>query len=355
MSHMGDHSRSAEAGRVPRRAMFSAWSVFLSMAGTTMTFQVYHSIKVGQMPWPLAVLEGVVPLGVSIGVLEYVAVWKSQLTWAAYVITAGAMYMSAVATGAVVVHAAPPHMSGLFGVLLDAAALLSIRFILTAPRAAREKAEAEASEADRLSRKLAEVTASATAEITGLREAASASEAGRAEAVARAEAEARRAAALSASAEAEASRSAAVTRELEDATARRDEVVGVLGADLDTVRASLDAAEKRAVRAEERARKLATAADRKSAGSGSRKAATGNRQAAGSATGSETVATGTEDLVPPEGLTTEELVQWWVDTGKKSPSQAGVLAGLSDSRGRQIMRDIRKRSFRVLDGEEQTG
>jgi hypothetical protein len=343
MSGMGDHSRPA-VGRVPRRAMFSAWAVFLSMAGTTMTFQVYHSIRVGQMPWPLAVLEGVVPLGVSIGVLEYVAVWKSKLTWAAYVITAGAMFMSAVATGSVVVYAAPPHMSGLFGILLDAAALLSIRFILTAPRAAREKAEAEASEAERLTRKLAEVTASARTEITGLREAASVSEAGRAEAVARSEAEARRAAGLSASAQAQAGKSAEVARELEVLTARHDEAV-----------ASLETAQVRAERAEERARKLAAAADRIKAGNGSRKAATGNRRPTGSATGSDAPASRAEDLVPPEGLTTEELVQWWVDTCKKSPSQAGILAGLSDSRGRQIMRDIRKRSFRVLDGEEQTG
>jgi hypothetical protein len=36
-------------------------------------------------------------------------------------------------------------------------------------------------------------------------------------------------------------------------------------------------------------------------------------------------------------------------------SELGRRLGLTDTRGRQIMREISKRSFRVLDGEEQTG
>lgn len=140
---MTGHARNSHL----RRATGAAWTVFLSMAATTMTFQVYHAIKYGQMPWPLAVLEGIVPLAISIGVLEFVAEWEAAPwwgTWAAYMITAGSMYLSAAATGSVVLHAAPPHMSGLFGALLDAAALLAIRFILTGPRAARERAAREA-------------------------------------------------------------------------------------------------------------------------------------------------------------------------------------------------------------------
>jgi hypothetical protein len=139
----------AAAGRVSGRAMFSAWAVFLSMAGTTMTFQVFHAIRYGAMPWELAVLYGVVPLAISVGVLDFVAEWEDSPTWAswaAYMITGGAMFLSAAATGTVVLHAAPPRLSGLFGLLLDAAALLSIRFILTAPRTARLKAAQEGAE-----------------------------------------------------------------------------------------------------------------------------------------------------------------------------------------------------------------
>lgn len=35
-----------------RRAPAAAWTVFLSMAGTTMTFHVCHSVIYGPMPWP---------------------------------------------------------------------------------------------------------------------------------------------------------------------------------------------------------------------------------------------------------------------------------------------------------------
>lgn len=154
MSGMGEHGkpprvRSTARGGPLRRAWIAAWLVFLSMAATTMTFQVFHAIKYGAMPWPLAVLEGIVPLAISIGVLEVVSAWEDARWWAhlaAYLITAGGMFMSAAATGAVVLQAAPPHMSGLFGVLLDGAALLAIHFILTGPRAADERMAQEAAQ-----------------------------------------------------------------------------------------------------------------------------------------------------------------------------------------------------------------
>lgn len=211
---------------------------------------------------------------------------------------------------------------------------------------------AKADEVARLNRKLAEVTASATAEIADLRESASAAEGGKAEAEARAEAEGRQVSELTAAVHAEGIRLAAATRELEGLAASRDESEAALRTDLGAVRRSLEDAELRAGKAEDRARKLASAADRAKGGTGTRKTGTGTRSPAGTAPG--TAASGTEDLVPPEGLSTEDLVQWWVGKGK-SPSQAGILADVSDSRGRAIMREINKRSFRVLDGEEQTG
>lgn len=185
MTRMGDHSRPAAAGRVPRRAMFSVWAVFLSMAGCTMTFQVYHSIHYGRMPWELAVLYGVVPLAISIGVLDFVAEWEDAPKWAspsAYVITAGSMFLSAAATGSVVLHAAPGHLSGLFGVLLDWAALLAIRFILTAPRKARTKAAEEAARQEAAERAEAGELARALAELDRARSALDGTQSARAEA-----------------------------------------------------------------------------------------------------------------------------------------------------------------------------
>lgn len=145
-----------------KRARVSAWLVFISMAGTTMAFQVYHSIKHGHMPWPLAVLYGVVPLLISMLVIEVVSGWHDApkwIRWGAYLIIGGAMYLSAAATGAVVLRAAPSHSSLLFGLLLDGAAILAARFLMTAVKraAAAEQAEHTAAlEAERAARQHAE-------------------------------------------------------------------------------------------------------------------------------------------------------------------------------------------------------
>ena len=139
---MGKHSPTEAANT---RARVSAWLVFLSMAGTTMAFQVYHSIEHGKMPWPLAVLYGVVPLLISMLVIEVVSGWDDAPKWArggAYLIIGGAMFLSAAATGAVVLHAAPDHSSLLFGLLLDGAAILAARFLMTAAKRTAAMAQA---------------------------------------------------------------------------------------------------------------------------------------------------------------------------------------------------------------------
>lgn len=159
MPRMGKHSPTEAANK---RARVSAWLVFISMAGTTMSFQVYHSIKHGHMPWPLAVLYGVVPLLISMLVIEVVSGWHDApkwIRWGAYLIIGGAMYLSAAATGAVVLRAAPVHSSLLFGLLLDGAAILAARFLMTAVKraaAAEQAAHAAALEAERAARHQAE-------------------------------------------------------------------------------------------------------------------------------------------------------------------------------------------------------
>jgi hypothetical protein len=155
---MGKHVKE-EA--MSTRARVCAWLVFISMAGTTMSFQVYHSVNHGYMPLPLAVLYGVIPLFISMLVIEVVSGWNNApawVQWAAYLIIGGAMYLSASATGAVVLQAAPAHSSLLFGLLLDAAAILAARFLLTAMSAtAPEQLDLEAAlEAEQLARQTAE-------------------------------------------------------------------------------------------------------------------------------------------------------------------------------------------------------
>jgi hypothetical protein len=152
MSDMGSHEA---AGAPLRRARTSAWIVTVVMGGTTMAFQVYHSVKFGHMPWELAVLYGVAPLLIAVLVLEIVAEWRDA-PWAAkagaYLIMGAAMFLSASATGDVVLAAAPPHFSLLFGALLDGAELLAAYFIMNGPSAAQAVAAVAKREAELLGR-----------------------------------------------------------------------------------------------------------------------------------------------------------------------------------------------------------
>jgi hypothetical protein len=155
-------AKHAKEEAMSTRTRVAAWLVFISMAGTTMSFQVYHSVEHGRMPWPLAGLYGVVPLFISMLVIEVVSGWDDAPKWvrpAAYLIIGGAMYLSAAATGAVVLHAAPVHSSLLFGLLLDGAAILAARFLMTAAQmaAAAERNALEAAlEGERAARHSAE-------------------------------------------------------------------------------------------------------------------------------------------------------------------------------------------------------
>lgn len=178
MFTMGQHSDASEAGARLVRAHRAAWAVFLGMAGTTMSFQVYHAVTSGQMPVPLAWLYGVVPLAISVGVLEFASKWGSAAgQWGAYAVTVGAMYMSAAATGTVTGHAAAPHAALLFGVLLDTAALLAIRFIMSGPKAADAIAAATKREtalrekADEAARELESVRTAMSAQLDAERSA----------------------------------------------------------------------------------------------------------------------------------------------------------------------------------------
>lgn len=281
------------------RARFCAWAVFVSMAGTTMAFQVYHSVELGRMPWPLAVLYGVVPLCISMLLIEVVSGWDGAPKWtpaAAYLIIAGAMFLSAAATGAVVLRAAPPHSSLLFGVLLDGAAILAARFLMTAAKrttAAEAAALESAARADR-----AALEEAAEAERAARRQA----EAAAAEAVAKAEAERE-------AAQAEAARAVA--------------------------------------KAEALTRQLAAAGNGQG---GNGQGGNGGRKPPGDGNGTreQQAADGTEEVEgAPADLDSEARVLWYLDRGL-SASRAGIKAGLTDSRGRQIAR-LRKPAPRGID------
>jgi hypothetical protein len=172
MTRMADHAnRGNPAGQGMAKA--AGWTVFLSMAATSATFQVYHSVTAGRMPWELAALYGVVPLLISVCLLEVITHWPTApfwAPWAAYAIMGGAMLLSAIATGSVVFRAAPPHMSAVFGVLMDGAALLTVHYLINGPREAAEAAARAAAEEAAIARAEADERTALRAERDALTE-----------------------------------------------------------------------------------------------------------------------------------------------------------------------------------------
>jgi hypothetical protein len=281
MNPMGDHAarnvqHSAGKGGPLRRAWASAWFVTLVMGSTTMAFQVYHSVHYGKMPWELAWMYGIVPLLIAMAILEIVAEWKAA-PWpakvTAYAVMGAAMFLSASATGAVVLHAAPPHFSLLFGALLDAAELLAAYFIMNGPRAADLAAEAAAKAVAEAQRQAA-FDAAVTAERDGRR----AAEAERDTALRQAQEAARAAADSAAQASALAMRQAEADGELAELRA----MVPALEEARDTAEAVLARAERRAEGAEARAARLARSAGSKGNRSGA--AADGGKDRSATAT-----------------------------------------------------------------------
>jgi hypothetical protein len=288
MDGMGQHNSTSQvaelAGKPLRRGRAWAWTVFVSMAGTSVLFNVYHDLVVGRMHPYLAVPAGVLPLLLAVGALEIAAAWPSAsakvIAWG---VTLGAMGWSAAAMGGVVMGAAPPHMEMLFGFLADAAALLAVSFLLNGPaashavaevagklrelteranaeRRAREEAEANAARSVRELRAAHEAEAGAARQANGQAnealsgQLAEANETARREAAGRRETEEKLAAVRTELAAVRAGRDAAEAARRSASTARDEEAakaehqVGNLRSQLDAARAA--AARQRAVEAE---------------------------------------------------------------------------------------------------------
>lgn len=141
---------------------------------------------------------------------------------------------------------------------------------------------------------------------------------------------------------------------------RRDEVESVRAALVTDLEAEQDArahaeqeAEKLTARVEILTRKLDTATARKRRGATGRKRGTATGRKSGPVTGSVTgVVTAPEDMpdeAAPDDLDSEAKVLWYLDKGY-SASKAGVFAGLTDSRGRQIARLKKAAPTDTVDG-----
>jgi len=123
----------------------AAWAV-LAFAGSTMvSFNIWHALHGGIPQLPLAVLAGVVPVALAMGMSHIVAAYRAGgfLKVVTFAVMVGAMVLSVRATGYVVRPAFGP-LWWLYGGVVDSAALVALQVIL-AP--APEPAAAPAPEA----------------------------------------------------------------------------------------------------------------------------------------------------------------------------------------------------------------
>jgi hypothetical protein len=138
MTGMADHRKTGTTSDVK-----AAWAVVIAMGGTSVTYQIFHAVVYGQMNLYLAILYGLVPTAVAALLSHIVATHKGgwMLQALTFAVMLGAMALSVNSTGAVV-HTAAGKLWWLFGLVLDAAALISLRVILSAHERKRDEATA---------------------------------------------------------------------------------------------------------------------------------------------------------------------------------------------------------------------
>lgn len=109
----------------------AAWLVLLGAGITMASFQMWHALHSG-MPLYLALLTGVVPVLIAMGLSHVVA--HSRAGWflktVTFLVMLGAMVLSVRATG-YVVRLAFGDMWPLFGAVVDSAALVALQTLLT--------------------------------------------------------------------------------------------------------------------------------------------------------------------------------------------------------------------------------
>jgi hypothetical protein len=131
--------------------LWAAWAVLIAMGGTSVTYNVWHATHGGHMPAGLALLYGLAPVLAAILLSHIVAEHDGGKGMQAvtFVIMLAAMSLSAYATAVTVAPAAGPVFAWVFGLTLDAAALVALRVILASrSRKGEAAAEREAAHAE---------------------------------------------------------------------------------------------------------------------------------------------------------------------------------------------------------------
>lgn len=139
MSQMSAHSRTS-APRTPGLA--AAWAVLIGTGLTSVTYNVVHAVQGAHLEVVLALLLAWAPAFVAACLSHLAAVLDAPwpVKTAVIAVTLAGMVLSASATASVVAPAEPGWRGWLFGITLDAAALLALWAILTGRRRKNEAA-----------------------------------------------------------------------------------------------------------------------------------------------------------------------------------------------------------------------
>lgn len=123
-------------------ARAAAWAVLAGAGSTMVTFNIWHALHTGGLRLLLAVMVGLAPAGLAVGLSHIVAAHNGGRVMQAitFLVMAGAMALSVSATGDVV-RPAVGNLWWLFGAVVDSAALVALQVILTpAPEPTAESA-----------------------------------------------------------------------------------------------------------------------------------------------------------------------------------------------------------------------
>jgi hypothetical protein len=120
----------------------AAWAVLAGAGSVMVTFNIWHALHTGGLRLLLAVMVGLAPAGLAVGLSHIVAAHNGGkvMRGIAFLVMAGAMVLSVSATGDVV-RPAVGHLWWLFGAVVDSAALVALQVILAS---APEPADAPA-------------------------------------------------------------------------------------------------------------------------------------------------------------------------------------------------------------------
>jgi hypothetical protein len=109
----------------------AAWAVLAGAGSVMVTFNIWHALHTGGLRLLLAVMVGLAPAGLAVGLSHIVAAHNGGkvMRGIAFLVMAGAMVLSVSATGDVV-RPAVGHLWWLFGAVVDSAALVALQVIL---------------------------------------------------------------------------------------------------------------------------------------------------------------------------------------------------------------------------------